>query len=87
LAVLMAKSHGMNGALKGLSERQLQVARLVAEGYENIQIGAHLGLAENTVKQYMIHIYEKTGVNNRVLLARMIWESEQTQSSIQPVCA
>jgi LuxR family maltose regulon positive regulatory protein len=48
-----------------LSERELEVLRLLAAGEQNQQIAAELYLALNTVKKHVTHIFEKLGVANR----------------------
>ncbi len=42
--------------------------RLVADGLGNRDIGRRLNLAENTVKNYLFHIFDKLGISNRVEL-------------------
>ena len=49
----------------GLSERELEVLRLVAEGRSNQEIGSLLHIGEGTVKVHVNHILDKMGVNNR----------------------
>jgi two-component system, NarL family, nitrate/nitrite response regulator NarL len=49
-----------------LTQREEQVARLVAEGLTNREIAGKLHLSEHTVKNYLFSIFEKTGVSNRV---------------------
>jgi two-component system nitrate/nitrite response regulator NarL len=52
-----------------LSERELQVLRLLAEGTSNRMIASQLCLSENTVRTYVAHILEKLGLENRVQAA------------------
>ncbi|WP_432732474.1 LuxR C-terminal-related transcriptional regulator [Jeongeupia wiesaeckerbachi] len=49
-----------------LSERELEILRLVAEGLTNEQVAERLCLAMQTVKWYLSGIYAKLGVGNRV---------------------
>ncbi|HLZ59736.1 MAG TPA: LuxR C-terminal-related transcriptional regulator [Ktedonosporobacter sp.] len=49
-----------------LSERELEVLRLVARGDSNQQIAKALVIALDTVKRHVTHIFEKLGVSNRV---------------------
>jgi LuxR family maltose regulon positive regulatory protein len=48
-----------------LSEREIEVLQLVAEGLTNPEIAARLYLSLNTVKVHTRNIYGKLGVNNR----------------------
>lgn len=52
-----------------LSPRQQDVARLVAKGQTNYQIGCTLGITENTVKLYVSQVLRLTHMNNRTQLA------------------
>jgi LuxR family maltose regulon positive regulatory protein len=48
-----------------LSERELEVLRLVDQGFSDSQIAAKLVLAIGTVKRHLNNIYGKLGVHNR----------------------
>ena len=48
-----------------LTEREEAVLALVAEGKSNAQIGAALGLSENTIKFHLRNLFSKLGVTNR----------------------
>jgi DNA-binding NarL/FixJ family response regulator len=48
-----------------LSERELQVLREIAVGKRNKEIGAALGIAEDTVKMHVKNVLEKLEVNDR----------------------
>jgi LuxR family maltose regulon positive regulatory protein len=48
-----------------LSERELQVLRLIAAGKRNKEIAAALTVTLNTVKKHSSHIYQKLGVDGR----------------------
>ena len=52
-----------------LSHREHQVYRLLTQGQTVSEIGAHLGLAPNTVSTYRARVLEKTGTKNDVELA------------------
>lgn len=52
-----------------LSPRQQDVARLVAKGQTNYQIGCELGITENTVKLYVSQVLRLTHMHNRTQLA------------------
>jgi ATP/maltotriose-dependent transcriptional regulator MalT len=56
---------GRAAHVAGLSERELEVLRLVAQGRTNREIAAALSLSENTVARHLTHIFTKTQVENR----------------------
>jgi DNA-binding NarL/FixJ family response regulator len=58
-----------------LSEREAEVARAVARGRTNQEIGAELFISLGTVKSHLGSIQAKLGVRNRVEMAAWAWES------------
>jgi DNA-binding NarL/FixJ family response regulator len=62
-----------------LSDREMEVLKLVAMGMTNREIGSLLFVAESTVKTHVIHIISKLGVSDRVQAA--VWA---TQNGIGP---
>jgi DNA-binding NarL/FixJ family response regulator len=52
-------------ASDALSERELEVLRLIAQGETNRGAAAHLFISEATVKTHLLHIYAKLDVNDR----------------------
>ncbi len=54
-----------------LTDRELEVLRLVARGDTNAEISLHLGISPHTVKSHVIHIFNKLGVNDRTQAA--VW--------------
>jgi predicted ATPase/DNA-binding CsgD family transcriptional regulator len=60
-----ARPPARGARIAGLSERELDVLRLVAQGHTNREIAAALALSENTVARHLTHIFTKTGVENR----------------------
>jgi DNA-binding CsgD family transcriptional regulator len=55
-----------------LTERELEVARLVADRRTNPEIAAALFLSPKTVETHLRNIFRKLGVANRVELARVV---------------
>ena len=55
--------------LASLSERELEVLRLAAQGESNADIGKRLFISEGTVKNHMTHILRKLGVEDRTQAA------------------
>jgi LuxR family maltose regulon positive regulatory protein len=56
---------GTPGLSFPLSERELEVLRLMAKGLSNPQIAAILVVSPGTVKTHVSHIYDKLGSQNR----------------------
>ncbi|MFI1707723.1 LuxR C-terminal-related transcriptional regulator [Streptomyces griseoruber] len=48
-----------------LSEREVEVVRLLAQGHSNRAIGGALSLAEATVKTHLVCIYRRFSAENR----------------------
>lgn len=56
-------------AFRDLSEREMDVLMELTRGRTNSEIGRLLNLSEKTVRNYVSHILEKLGMNNRIELA------------------
>ncbi len=52
-----------------LTSREAEVAQLVGEGHTNRHIADRLGISEQTVKNHLTAVYDKTGAASRVQLA------------------
>jgi non-specific serine/threonine protein kinase len=61
----------------GLSARELEIARLVADGLSNKAIAARVHLSVRTVESHVRHALQKLGLENRTQLAN--WSREQVQ--------
>src|SRR6185503_2929727 len=68
--------------LESLTERELQVARLVVDRKTNQQIAAELFLSQKTVETHLRNIFRKVGVSSRVELAREVERADE-QSEIR----
>ena len=66
-----------------LTERELAVARLVARGLPNADIGAELFLSEATVKTYVSRLFTKLGVRDRVQVAVLAYETGLVQAGLR----
>lgn len=61
----------MKKASVHLTNREIEVLRLVAQGYGNKQIAKHLKLSIYTIKNHLHNILEKTGTQSREEAARV----------------
>lgn len=52
----------------GLTDREMEIVRLVASGCKNKEVGATLTISERTVKTHLTNIFQKLGVRDRVAL-------------------
>ncbi|HEX4812899.1 MAG TPA: response regulator transcription factor [Nonomuraea sp.] len=58
-----------------LTDRELDVVRLIARGRTNQEVAAELFVSLSTVKTHLGSIFAKLGVRNRVEIAAWAWES------------
>jgi len=65
---------GANGSDLGLSERELEVCRLVARGLSNREIAAQLFVSEATVKTHVAHVLSRLGLRDRVQVTFFAYE-------------
>jgi DNA-binding NarL/FixJ family response regulator len=64
------------GSRHGLSERELEVLRLVASGKSNRDIAAALVISEHTVARHLQNIYAKLGLSSRAAATAFAFEHE-----------
>jgi HD-GYP domain-containing protein (c-di-GMP phosphodiesterase class II) len=60
----------------GLTEREIEVLRLVARGLTNRQIGLRLSISAKTVGHHVQHIYDRIGVSSRA--GATLWAAQQS---------
>lgn len=60
---------GFDYEAHGISERELEVIRLTAEGFSNREIASRLYLSEGTVRNYLSSILDKLELRDRTQLA------------------
>jgi DNA-binding NarL/FixJ family response regulator len=63
-----------------LTQREHDVVRCVAEGLSNREVAKRLRISEHTVKNYLLHVFDKLGVSSRVEMvlyaSAQRWQSE-----------
>lgn len=57
--------------LKGLTDRERQIIRLVSEGLSNKEIGRRLKITDGTIKVHLHHVFQKLDISNRTALAAL----------------
>jgi HD-GYP domain-containing protein (c-di-GMP phosphodiesterase class II) len=65
-------------ASHGLSDRELEVSRLLARGKSNKEIGAQLHISPRTVQVHVSRIFDKLGVRSRAGAAIWLIEHDRT---------
>ena len=63
------KNSGSSAVFELLSERELDIVKLIAEGLSNQEIADKLFLSNGTVRNYISVILEKTGLEHRTQIA------------------
>jgi DNA-binding NarL/FixJ family response regulator len=58
----------------GLTERELEVLRVLVRGQSNQAIAERLGISARTVGHHIQHVYQKAGVRSRA--AATVWAFE-----------
>ena len=64
----MPDGGGLNDQRIDLSERELEIIALVAQGLTNQEIGSTLMISKRTVDNHVSNVFTKTGAKNRVAL-------------------
>jgi DNA-binding NarL/FixJ family response regulator len=65
--------------LSSLTEREQEIAALVAEGWTNRQVATRLFISEKTVETHVSHILAKVGVQTRTGLAARVMSERRGQ--------
>jgi DNA-binding NarL/FixJ family response regulator len=64
-----------------LTEQELQIAQMAAQGLSNRQIGQHLYISPRTVGSHLYRIFPKLGIASRTQLAIVLESSSSTATA------
>lgn len=74
------RSNTTTSAIERLSDRELEVFRLIGQGHGTRKIAEELHLSVKTIETYRAHIKEKLGLNNATELVRQAVQWVEQQS-------
>jgi DNA-binding NarL/FixJ family response regulator len=70
--------------LDDLTERELDVFRLIARGLSNAEIGQELYISDTTVKTHITHILQKLSLRDRVQAVVLAYETGVLEAEARP---
>jgi len=68
-APAVPRGPGLDGLPEALTQREVDVLKLIVAGYTNAQIGEALFISTETVKSHVAHVLQKLGVTSRTQAA------------------
>lgn len=71
----ISKLNDKKSAIENLTQRELEISKLVAEGLSNKEIASKLFITEGTVKNHISNILSKLGLSHRTQIALYIIEN------------
>jgi DNA-binding NarL/FixJ family response regulator len=78
--IVSAKNGVFSNKKPYLTERELEIVKMICNGYSNKEIKKILKISEQSVKSHLSRIYKKTGVSDRLQLALFSINTNQAMS-------
>jgi DNA-binding CsgD family transcriptional regulator len=69
--------HAGEAGVASLTERELQIARLIVDHQTNAQIAGHLFLSKKTVETHIRNMFRKLGASSRAEIARSVEQADR----------
>jgi DNA-binding NarL/FixJ family response regulator len=70
----------------GLTPRETEIARKIADGRSNREVGDEFRIRERTVKHHLTNVFKKVGVSSRLELALLVRDTVASrQPSVSPL--
>jgi DNA-binding CsgD family transcriptional regulator len=66
--------NGLSSYPAGLTPREVEVLRLVAQGLTNAQIAVKLAISQGTVNAHLTSLYRKLNISSRAVATRFALE-------------
>jgi two-component system, NarL family, nitrate/nitrite response regulator NarL len=63
---MLRREAGLRDLRQALTNRELDIVRMIVLGLRNAEIAGRLCVSEGTVKSHLHHVYEKLGVSSRM---------------------
>lgn len=76
LGVLVPRQTRRSEWAAGLTDREVEVLRFVAQGLSNRKIAQELVITEKTVEHHLTHVYDKIGISSRAAAVFFALENE-----------
>ena len=70
--------------IRHLTPKEIEIIKLIQEGYSNSKIARVLSLSEHTIKCHVNRIFKKLGVNSRAQLIKLCHENRALIPNIPP---
>jgi DNA-binding NarL/FixJ family response regulator len=72
------------GSAPDLTEREIDILKLMAQGYSNEEIAESLGISKSTVRKHATNVYEKLQVNSARKAIAWAWQNGIMSSQDPP---